>query len=90
MKVYLSGSITSSKDYVKEFNAAAGKCKTLGHTAFNPLDVFAEDYHGHMKQDIAGLITCDAIMFVNDITTSKGVLVEKIVADACGIQELKL
>ena len=84
MKVYLSGAITSKPDYEADFDRASTKFPNC----FNPCTVKADSYEEYMRRDIAELLKCDAIYFVNDITNSRGAQLEKAVAAACGIWEV--
>ena len=92
MRVYLSGSITSSKAYKIEFAKAEQQIleKFPWCTTFNPLSINAESYQEYMRADISKLLDCDFIYFVNDIASSKGAFIEKIIAETCGIKEIKL
>ena len=84
MKVYLSGAITNKPDYLDDFATA----EKLFPNCFNPCTVKANSYEEYMRRDIAELLKCDAIYFVNDITNSRGAQLERAVAAACGIREV--
>ena len=90
MKVYLSGSITKKPNHLVDFEVWEKRLKQRGYEVVNPTS-FPEEkrYEDYMKRDIRLLLDCDAIFYVNDITTSKGALVEGLVAKVCGIRELK-
>ena len=83
-RVYLSGAITNKPDYEADFALAAKRFPNC----FNPCTVVADSYEDYMRRDIAELLKCDAIYFVNDITNSRGAQLEKAVAAACGIWEV--
>jgi hypothetical protein len=83
-RVYLSGAITNKHDYEADFANASTKFPNC----FNPCTVKADSYEDYMRRDIAELLKCDAIYFVNDITNSRGAQLEKAVAAACGIWEV--
>jgi hypothetical protein len=83
-RVYLSGAITNKPDYEADFANASTKFPNC----FNPCTVQANSYEEYMRRDIAELLKCDAIYFVNDITNSRGAQLEKAVAAACGIWEV--
>lgn len=89
MKVFLSGSITSDKDYKKHFKEKSDLSKAQGMEVFDP-SLLPPDlpYTTYIKLCLAELVTCDFICYVNDVTTSKGSFIERIVASACGIEEI--
>lgn len=90
MKVYLSGSITKEPDYLVAFEVWEKHLKQCGYEVVNPASLPEEErYEDYLRRDIRLLLDCDAIFYVNDITTSKGAFVEGLVAKACGIRELK-
>ena len=89
-KVYLSGAITSDPDYKTHFKSAAKKLTSLGYAVFDPTTISADTYEDYLRRGLAELLVCNYIYYVNDVTTSKGVLVEKIVAESCGIRELRI
>ena len=90
MRVYLSGSITSDPQYKVMFYVAHEHFKNLGHDVFDPsLLPQGWTYQEYLKRCIEELTHCDYIYYVNDVTTSKGAFLEKIIADAVGIKEIK-
>ena len=89
MKVYLSGSITSDPNYKEHFTAAREYFTNLGYGVVDPTQFTAESYEEYLRIDLLELLECNYICYVNDVTTSKGALVEKIVSDAVGIKETK-
>lgn len=89
MKVFLSGSITSDKDYKKHFKEKSDLFKAQGMEVFDPSLLPPNlPYTTYIKRCLAELVTCDFIYYVNDVTTSKGSFIERIFAAACGIEEL--
>ena len=89
MKVYLSGAITGDPNYKQHFAEAEKKLVELGYTVCNPCKVTTESYEEYLRIDLVELLECNYICYVNDVTTSKGAFLEKIVADAVGIVEIK-
>ena len=89
MKVYLSGDMSHTIDFKKDFSNAEKKLTENNYDVFNPSKnpegLTREDY---MKIDLEAVTQCDAIYFVNFVGNSKGCLIEKIVADACGLIQL--
>ena len=89
MKIFLSGSITSDKDYKKHFKEKSNLFKAQGMDVFDPSLLPPNlEYTTYIKLCLAELVTCDFICYVNDVTTSKGSFIERIVAAACGIEEI--
>ena len=90
-RVYLSGAITGNDDAQFEF-AAAELILSEKYDVFNPMSLEGkyQSYEEYMLHDIRELLSCQHICFVNDIATSRGSQVEKMVAAACGIQEVSL
>ena len=89
MKIYLSGAITKNDSYFREFYEAEEKLRNKGFDVFNPIDYQFNSYYEYLRFDLANLLTCDYIYYVNDTISSKGAFVETIVAEAVGIKELK-
>ena len=89
MKVFLSGSITSDKDYKRRFYEARRRFNSQDIETFDPSLLPAGLSHEeYMRLCIAELVTCTHIYYVNDVTTSKGSFIERIVAAGCGIEEI--
>ena len=88
MKVYLSGDITGDPNYKQHFAEAEKRLTDLGYTVCNPCKVTAESYEEYLRIDLLELLECNYICYVNDVTTSKGAFLEKIVSDAVGIKEI--
>ncbi len=86
MKIFLSGSITSDPDYKEHFKAAREhfSCEVFDPSTLPP----NLPYTTYIKLCLAELVTCTHICYVNDVTTSKGSFIERIVAMACGIGEV--
>jgi len=89
MKIFLSGSITSDPNYKEHFKEKSDLSKAQGMEVFDP-SLLPPDlpYTTYIKLCLAELVTCDFICYVNDVTTSKGSFIERIVASACGIEEI--
>jgi hypothetical protein len=87
MKVFLSGSITSDPNYKEHFKAAGERFPS--DIVFDPSTLPPNlPYTTYIKLCLAELVTCTHIYYVNDVTTSKGSFIERIVAMACGIEEV--
>ena len=77
MKVYISLPITGHD--IEEVEArcifASAVLEKLGHTPVSPLDVSPDadaTYAEHMGNDIAALLGCDAVLFLDGWTASSG------------------
>lgn len=95
MKVYISGPITGTEDYKERFKAAEAELRRAGHVPVNPVTISEKlgkglPHEAYMKRDIEWLVSCEGIYMLPNWQNSKGARVEKIVADACGIPEIKV
>jgi len=89
MKIFLSGSISHDDNYQEHFGIASYRFTQAGDKVFNPSLLPPNlPYTTYIKLCLAELVTCDFICYVNDVTTSKGSFIERIVAAACGIEEI--
>lgn len=85
-KIYLSGSISKKENCEEDFNNAEKVFSDANFDVVNPVSFDStKNYKEIMKRDLLLLLDCDFIFFVNDVTTSKGAFIEKIVAEECGI-----
>lgn len=80
--IYLSGAISGNPDYRKEFAFAEKELVKRGFAVVNPaLRDGCDTWEEYMRADIADLVTkCDAVAIVNDITNSRGALLEITIA----------
>ena len=85
MKVFLSGSISHNPEYKEHFKKAHDRFENVFDPSLLPPGLSHEAY---MRICLANLPLCDFICYVNDVTTSKGSFIERIVAAACGIEEI--
>ena len=76
--IYLSGAISGNPDYRKQFEFAEKELRKRGFSVVNPaLRDGCDTWEEYMRADIAELVTkCDAVAIVNDITNSRGALLE--------------
>lgn len=77
MKIYLSGAITGTTDYMERFQAAEEKLIQDGHTVFNPAAVNSmmpteTTYEEYMRVAFTLLDMCDAIYMMDGWQDSKG------------------
>lgn len=95
MKVYISGPITGTEDYKERFRMAEMELRHVGHIPVNPVTISEKlgknlPHEAYMKRDIEWLITCEGIYMLPGWENSEGAKVEKMIADACGIPEIKV
>ena len=86
MKIYISLPITGHD--IEEVEAsciyASGVIQAKGHTPVSPLDISPDpdaDYAEHMGNDIEALLCCDAVLFMENWSTSKGCRLENAAAE---------
>lgn len=86
--IYLSGAISGNPDYRKEFGIAEKELVKRGFAVVNPaLRDGCDTWEEYMRADIADLVTkCDAVAIVNDITNSRGALLEFGIAFELGME----
>jgi len=89
MTIFLSGSITADPEYKEHFKKANEHFTSKNFSVFDPSRLPPDwPYEKYIRVCLKELPTCDAIYYVNDVTTSKGSFIERIVAQACGIVEI--
>lgn len=81
MKVYISGPVTGTVDYVARFEKAEKKLNELGFVAINPVRVnggLPEDttYKQYMKMSIEMLKMADTIFLLDGWQASNGARIE--------------
>ena len=91
MKVYISLPITGHDIERVEATCifASAILKKKGHTPVSPLDISPDPdatYAEHMGNDIAALLCCDAVLFMDGWETSKGCRLEHAAAEIYGKQ----
>lgn len=91
MKIYISLPITGHD--IEEVEARCIFAKAVlekkGHTPVSPLDVSTDPdatYAEHMGRDIAALLECDAVLFLEGYENSKGCRLEHAAAEIYGKQ----
>lgn len=90
VKVYISGPISGGnlKKREKAFDEAAVSLIVQGYKPVNP---FANglpadaSYGDHMRADLKMMLDCDAIFMLRGWSSSRGAVIEKKVAAACGM-----
>ena len=80
MRIYISGPITNTPDYISNFSVAEQKLKSEYPNAeiINPtvLDKLPLEYDEYMKLDLMLIDMCDAIYMMNGWKKSKGACIE--------------
>lgn len=81
MKVYISGAITGTDDYMERFEAAEKAITDAGYTAVNPAKInsnLPEDttYDEYMKLSMCLLEMCDVIYMLDGWEESNGANME--------------
>ncbi|GEM55263.1 hypothetical protein B0A58_07330 [Flavobacterium branchiophilum NBRC 15030 = ATCC 35035] len=89
-KIYIAGKVSglSIESVLKKFANAQEEIEDLGFKAINPISVvndWACDWHTAMKLCIKALMDCDAIVVLNDYTTSDGAKIELELSKRLGI-----
>ena len=88
MKIYISGAITGTDDYMERFNTAAEFIRAKGHEPVNPCDLnkilnpATTTYSDYMAVDLALLSVCDAIYMLKGWENSRGAKAENLTAQA--------
>lgn len=80
-KVYISGKITGTKDYMERFAECEKKLTEQGYSVINPAKVNAmlpqdTEYDEYMKMSFTMLEMCDMIYMMNGWSTSNGACME--------------
>jgi hypothetical protein len=81
MKVYISGAITGTTDYMERFAKAEECLKAQGYTVINPAKVNAQlpddtTWEQYMDMSMIMLDMCDGIYMLNGWKESKGAVKE--------------
>ena len=77
MKIYISGQITGTNDYMERFAKVEKELKEKGYTVINPAKVNAQlpedtSYEEYMKMSFCMLDMCEAIYMLNGWSKSCG------------------
>ena len=77
MKIYISGAITGTDDYMERFEKAEKELTEQGYSVINPAKVNAQlpedtSYEDYMKMCFCMLDMCDSICMLKDFEKSCG------------------
>lgn len=77
MKIYISGAITGTDDYMEQFAKAEKELTEQGYSVVNPAKVNAQlpsdtDYDDYMKMSLCMLSMCEAIYMLRGFEKSRG------------------
>lgn len=88
MKVYISGAVSSDKNFRKKFRKAEEKLILQGYDVVNPVkdEEDGKSWKYYMRKDIVKLMSCDCIYLLDDWATSEGACLERIIAKKVGME----
>lgn len=91
MRIFISGPITGTKDYLERFAAAERVLKQKGYEVINPAKVLAVvplelPWDTCMAVTLPLLKACDSIYMLRGWKNSEGAIVEYTLAHHCGIE----
>lgn len=89
MKVYISGPVTGTEDYMERFRAAEEKLKAAGHMVYNPAAVNSRmpegtAYGEYMRVSFLLLGMAEAVYMLEGWQQSGGAKMEYAVAEGMG------
>lgn len=89
MRIYISGKVTGTTDYLTRFGNAEARLSQEGYTVINParvLDELPKDttWRGYMLVALAMLLQADAVYMLSGWETSKGADIERLLAEYMG------
>ncbi|MFQ6794700.1 MAG: DUF4406 domain-containing protein [Thomasclavelia sp.] len=85
LKVYIAGAITNNPYYEEQFNNCEQLLIFMGHVPLNPVKNIGFDYKAYIDMGLCELMQCDAICFINNEISSKGVNLERLYAKTVGM-----
>lgn len=98
-KVYISGPIKDEPNYEDNFEQREKTLIEMGYSVCNPVKLGKElekksykkpSETDYLKYDIIKLLDCDSINFLEGAEHSEGSLLEKMIADKCGIPTINV
>lgn len=93
-RVYVAGPMTGLQDLnFPAFHAAALALRARGFEVINPAEINVDpktSWAACMRQDIAQLVTCDAVVVLPRWEASKGASLEVYIAERLGMSRLTI
>lgn len=93
MRIYISGAITGTKDYLERFAKAEMKLKAKGYEVINPAKVNAElplmEWEEYMEMSLTMLSLCSEVFFLKGWRDSRGACMEYGYAIAKGLKVME-
>ena len=84
MKIYIAGPCTGIEALnYPAFNAAAARLRAEGHEVINPAEnpePPCGSWIGYMRMSVGQVVTCDAIFMLPGWRTSRGAILEHLIA----------
>lgn len=95
MKLYIAGKISGlpQKEYLKNFERAEKLLKKLGHEVINPTKLphnHDKSWESYMKEDLAEMLKCDAVVLLHNWRDSKGAQIERKIASLLNMKTYDL
>lgn len=88
-KIYISGAIKNNPNYIMDFNKAKDHLEKLGFEVLSPLDTYAYKNNLPIKmcmfESLNLLRKADLVTFITEGIKSKGMSIEKELAEYCEI-----
>ena len=87
MRLYLSGPITGTTDYVERFARAGTWLRARGYEVVDPVAATPEglSYGEYMRRDLILLLACEGVALLPGYEVSRGSQLEAHVARTCGL-----
>lgn len=91
IKYYISGAVTTDKNYREKFSLAEKNLKARGFKVLNPIkgEKDGKVWSYYMRKDLKKLLKCDGIVLLQDWFISDGARLELTVAEAFGMEVLQ-
>lgn len=91
MKIFISGAISGTDDYVERFKLAEQRLLNQGNTVVNPVPMNAvlptdTSWQTYMHISLEALGTCDAIYSLEGWEKSFGAMIERLWAEKSGMK----
>lgn len=87
MRLYLSGPITGTTDYMERFANDTQALRNCGYEVVNPCEGAPEglSHAEYMRRDLPLMLACDGVATMPHYERSEGCRLEVHVAHACGL-----